>query len=64
MWTFHSPLALAGMENQVLVVLGTDGELMLRWVEDVEQQVTMAGAVDTYSHNENAVKPKHVCSHR
>lgn len=44
---FHSPLALAGMENQVLVVLGADGELVLGWVEDVEQQMTLAGAVDT-----------------
>lgn len=35
--TFLSPLALAGMENQVLVVLGADGELVLCWVEDVKQ---------------------------
>lgn len=38
------------MENQVLVVLGADGELVLGWVEDVEQQVTLAGAVDRHRH--------------
>lgn len=48
--TFHSPLALAGMENQILVVLGADSELMLCWVEDVEQQMTLAGAVDRRRH--------------
>lgn len=45
--TLHSPLALAGMENQVLVVLGADGELVLRRVEDVEQQVTVTSAAWT-----------------
>lgn len=49
---FHSPLALAGMENQVLVVLGADGELVLCWVEDVEQQMTLAGAVDRHRHKD------------
>lgn len=34
------------MENQVLVLLGADGELMFCRVEDVEQQMTLAGAVD------------------
>lgn len=38
------------MENQVLVVLGTNGELVLCWVEDVEQQVTLAGAVERRAH--------------
>ena len=47
----HSPLALARMENQVLVVLGTDSELMLCGVEDVEQQITLAGAVNRYRQN-------------
>lgn len=32
------------MEDQVLVVLGADGQLVLRRVEDVEQQVTLTGA--------------------
>lgn len=44
--SFLSPLALDGVKNKVLVVLGADCELMLRWVEDVEQQVTLAGAAD------------------
>jgi len=43
----NSPLALAGMENQVLVVLCADGELMFCWVEDVKQEMTLTGAVDT-----------------
>lgn len=46
--SFLSPLALAGVKNKVLVVLGADCELMLRWVEDVEQQVTLAGAADRH----------------
>lgn len=42
--TVLSPLTFAGVQHQVLVVLGADGELVLRRVEDVEQQVTLAGA--------------------
>lgn len=42
----HSPLALAGVQNQVLVVLGADCELVLRWVKDVEQEMTLSGAED------------------
>lgn len=34
---FFLPLALAGMENEVLVILGTDGELVFRWVENIQQ---------------------------
>ena len=40
------------MQNQVLVVLGADGELVLCWVEDVEQQMTLAGAVDRHRHKD------------
>lgn len=38
------PLTLAGVQHQVLVVLGADGQLMFCRVEDVEQQVTLASA--------------------
>lgn len=57
--TLHSPLALAGMENQILVVLGADGELMLCWVEDVEQEMTLASAVDR--HKNIKVEPTSAC---
>lgn len=40
----RSPLALAGVQNQVLVVLGADCELVLRWVKYVEQEMTLSGA--------------------
>lgn len=43
--TVLSPLTLAGVQHQVLVVLGADGQLVFCRVEDVEQQVTLAGAV-------------------
>lgn len=47
----NSPLALAGVENKGLVVLGVDCELVLRRVEDVEQKVTLPGAAqDTRTH--------------
>lgn len=47
----NSPLALAGVENKGLVVLGLDCELVLRRVEDVEQKVTLPGAAqDTRTH--------------
>lgn len=42
--TVLSPLTLAGVQHQVLVVLGADGQLVFGRVEDVEQQVTLAGA--------------------
>ena len=38
------PLALAGMQHQVLVVLGAHGDLVLRGVEDIQQEVTLARA--------------------
>lgn len=41
------------MEHQVLVVLGAHSELVLCGVEDVEQQVTLAGAVDRHTHTHN-----------
>lgn len=43
---FDSPLAFTGVQHQVLVVLGADRELVLCRVEDVEQQVTLSGAVE------------------
>lgn len=52
-----SPLALAGVENQLLVVLGTDCELMLCRVEDVKQQMTLTGAVDRRRKSHYDMKP-------
>lgn len=42
--TVLSPLTLTGVQHEVLVVLGADRKLVLRRVEDVEQQVTLASA--------------------
>lgn len=40
----HLPLALAGMQDELRVVPGTDCQLVLCGVEDVEEQVALSGA--------------------
>lgn len=39
----HSPLALAGVQDELLVAAGADGQLVLRGVEDVQEQVALPG---------------------
>lgn len=41
----HLPLALTGMQDELRVVPGTDCQLMLCGIEDVEKQVALPGAV-------------------
>lgn len=51
------------MQNQVLVVLGADSELMLCWVEDVQQQMTLAGAVEADTKTEYGCMQDMVTDH-
>ena len=39
------PLALACVQGQLLVAVGADGQLVLRGVEGIQEQVALAGAV-------------------
>lgn len=41
----HLPLALAGVQDELLVAPGADSQLMLRGVEDVQEQVALPGTV-------------------
>lgn len=40
----HLPLALACVQDELLVVPGADAQLVLRGVEDVQEQVALPGA--------------------
>lgn len=40
----HSPLALARMQDELLVAAGAEAQLVLRGVEDVQEQVALPGA--------------------
>lgn len=40
----HSPLALAGVQDELLVAAGADRQLVLRGVEDIQEQVALPGA--------------------
>lgn len=39
----HSPLALARMQDELFIAPGTDGQLMLRGVEDIQEQMALSG---------------------
>lgn len=41
----HSPLALARMQDEFLIAPGADSQLVLRGVEDIQEQVALPGAV-------------------
>ena len=43
---FISPLALAGVQHQVLVVVGAERQLVFCGVEHVQEQVAVARAVE------------------
>lgn len=39
----HSPLALARMQDELLIAPGTDGQLVLCGVEDIQEQMALPG---------------------
>ena len=41
----HLPLTLARVQDELLVAPGADAQLVLRGVEDVQEQVALPGAV-------------------
>lgn len=41
----HSPLALAGMQDEFFIAPGADYQLVLRGVEDIQEQVAPPGTV-------------------
>lgn len=46
MWTWgHSPLALAGVQDEFLVAPGADSQLVRRGVANTQEQVALPGAV-------------------
>lgn len=43
----HLPLALARVQDELLVAAGAEVQLMIRGIEDVQEQVALPGAART-----------------